>query len=124
MGTERVVGIGLKRVYEEASPDDGLRVLVDRLWPRGVRKEDAAIDLWLKDAAPSAALRRSFCHDPALFDAFREQYLAELRTLDASVLEPILGAVRSGRAVTLIYAARDQTHNHARVLDQHLREIA
>lgn len=73
--------IQCKRVYEPASPADGRRVLVDRLWPRGIRKEALAMDDWLKDVAPSNEVRKQFCHDPALFDSFREHYCSAARNL-------------------------------------------
>jgi uncharacterized protein YeaO (DUF488 family) len=114
----------IKRVYEEPSRADGVRVLVDRLWPRGFTKEAAAIKLWLKDAAPSPALRKDLCHDPQLFPGlfpeFRTRYLRELAALDPGVLEPVLTTLREGKAVTLIYAAKDPVHNHAVVLAEHV----
>ncbi|MDX9912182.1 MAG: DUF488 family protein [Phycisphaerales bacterium] len=113
----------IKRVYEDPSRADGLRVLIDRLWPRGITKEAAAIRLWLKDAAPSTALRKDFCHDPELFPEFRTRYLRELAQLDPSVLEPVLTPLREERAVTLIYAAKDPVHNHAVVLAERVRMV-
>lgn len=100
----------LKRAYEPASADDGRRILVDRLWPRGVRKADAHIDLWLKDVAPSAALRRWFGHQPNRWEAFRDRYLDELRSNPA--VEELRQALAAG-PVTLVYGARDREHNHA-----------
>ncbi len=105
----------IKRVY--LPPDDetdGQRVLVDRLWPRGVSKHDAAIDLWLKDVAPSAALRKWFGHDPARWDEFRRRYLAELEA-NAEPVERLRELAATGR-VTLLYGAHDEAHNQARVL--------
>lgn len=107
----------LKRVYEAPHPDDGFRILVDRLWPRGVAKEKAAVDLWLKEAAPSLELRKSFCHDPEKWDEFRTRYFAELETNPAT--DAILERMRDG-TVTLVYAAKDETYNHAAVLAEHL----
>jgi uncharacterized protein YeaO (DUF488 family) len=106
--------IGLKRVYERPSSSDGLRVLVDRLWPRGLSKQDAAADLWLKDAAPSPLLRRWYGHDPRRWEQFRHKYLTELAR-QPEVLELIDDLRRRG-PVTLLFAARDTQHNHAVVL--------
>ncbi|ADH88621.1 protein of unknown function DUF488 [Ancylobacter novellus DSM 506] len=110
----------MKRAYEPARPDDGARVLVDRLWPRGVRKDDLKLTLWLKDIAPSTELREWFGHDPARFKEFARRYREELRANEGALapLEQLLG---SGRA-TLIYAARDADHNEAVVLADYLRE--
>jgi uncharacterized protein YeaO (DUF488 family) len=106
--------IKLKRVYESPSPKDGLRVLVERLWPRGLTKERAAVDLWLKDVAPSAELRKWFGHDPARWEQFQERYRQELRQkMDAVQLLRQKG--KEG-TVTLVYAARDEDHNGALVL--------
>lgn len=110
--------VRLKRIYEPASPDDGSRILVDRLWPRGVRKEDAHLDLWLKEIAPSPELRKWFCHDPALFGEFTHRYQAELdRNGAVARVEEFL---KQG-PVTLLYAAHDQVHNHGVVLADYLR---
>ncbi|WP_022901749.1 DUF488 domain-containing protein [Humibacter albus] len=103
----------IKRAYEPASSDDGYRVLVDRLWPRGVSKESAHLDEWEKDVAPSDELRKWFGHDPAKFDEFRTRYLAELED------NPAVSALRQrGRdgTVTLVYSAHDEEHNQAVVL--------
>ncbi|WP_298354548.1 DUF488 family protein [Rhodoblastus sp.] len=110
----RQLDIRIKRAFEKASGDDGLRVLVDRLWPRGLRKEDAAIDLWLKELAPSAELRIWFGHDPVRWEEFRRRYLAELAPKSA-LLDEIRRSA-AGRKLTLIYAAKDQAHNQAVVL--------
>ena len=115
-----MVTVRLARVYDPPADDDGLRVLVDRLWPRGVRKEGAGVDLWLKDVAPSPALRREFGHRHERFDDFRERYRAELAD------NPALGELRSLEdehgTVTLLYAARDVERNHAVVLAEVLAE--
>jgi uncharacterized protein YeaO (DUF488 family) len=112
----------LKRVYEAQSPEDGFRILVDRLWPRGITKEKAAVDLWLKEAAPSPELRKTFCHDPEKWDDFRARYVAELETNAA--VDTIMERLREG-TVTLVYAAKDETYNHAAALAEHLeRQIA
>lgn len=106
--------IRVKRVYEQPSPDDGLRVLVERLWPRGLTKERAAVDLWLKDAAPSPELRQWFGHDPARWEEFQERYRRELRERPAAV--SLLRQKAAEGPVTLVYAARDEEHNGAVVL--------
>jgi uncharacterized protein YeaO (DUF488 family) len=101
----------LKRVYEPPNAEDGLRVLVDRLWPRGVRKTDAAIDHWLKDVAPSAELRKWFNHDPTRWQDFRRRYASELAAKPIA-LRSLRRLARRG-VVTLVYAARDVSHNDA-----------
>lgn len=103
----------IKRIYELPEPSDGTRVLVDRLWPRGIKKTDAHLDCWMKEAAPSTELRRWFGHLPARFDEFRRRYEEELRD------NPTIGELRKlgGRKrVTLLYAAHDPEVNHALVL--------
>lgn len=104
----------MKRAYEPASDTDGLRILVDRLWPRGLGKEAAKVDVWLKDVAPSAALRTWFGHDPAKWDEFRARYEAELRERPDAVAE--LRRLSSEGVATLVYAAKDSAHTHALVL--------
>lgn len=110
--------VKLKRAYERPTDGDGKRVLVDRLWPRGVRKTDAAIDYWVKELAPSTELRKWFAHDPSRWEEFRRRYAAEIeahreeydRLRDLALKGPI----------TLVYAARDETHNDAVVLREFL----
>jgi uncharacterized protein YeaO (DUF488 family) len=106
--------IRLKRAYSPPSAGDGTRILIDRLWPRGVRKSSAAIDRWIKDIAPSTALRKWFGHDPARWEEFRRRYAAEIRD-QADPLTELRASVRKGR-VTLVFAARDELHNDAVVL--------
>jgi uncharacterized protein YeaO (DUF488 family) len=106
--------IKLKRAYEPASRDDGTRFLVERLWPRGVKKDALRLDVWLKDVAPSTELRQWFGHDPAKWSQFQRRYRAELKA-NAGSLEPILKTARRGR-VTLVYSSHDQEHNNAVVL--------
>lgn len=103
--------IKVKRVYDPPAPDDGRRFLVDRLWPRGVRKEALQIDGWLRDVAPSDALRKWFGHDPAKWDEFRQRYFAELEAKPES-WQPLLQAAQEGD-ITLLYSARDEAHNNA-----------
>lgn len=103
--------IRLKRAYEAASKEDGLRILVERLWPRGVSKQKAAIDLWLKDVAPSTDLRKWYAHDPARWLQFRKRYWAALKDL-GDVLT-LLKYVTQERTVTFVYAAHDKERNSA-----------
>jgi len=105
------MAIAIKRVYEPPAKADGYRVLVDRLWPRGLKKEDAALDAWAKELAPSAALRRWFGHDPARWDAFRHRYASELDTRVEHWRSLAEQATR--HRVTLLYGARDEEHNNA-----------
>jgi uncharacterized protein YeaO (DUF488 family) len=106
--------IRLKRAYEKPTPEDGLRILVDRLWPRGLSKQKAGIDRWLKEIAPSTELRKWFAHDPGRWKEFRQRYIAELEG-HADELDEIRRLARTNR-VTLVYAARDEVHNEAVVL--------
>jgi uncharacterized protein YeaO (DUF488 family) len=106
--------IKLKRVYEEPSPRDGFRVLVDRLWPRGLTKERAAVDLWLKDVAPSTELRKWFAHDPVKWKEFQARYRKELKEKKDAL--KLLKQKSQEHTVTLVYGARDEEHNEALVL--------
>ena len=117
----RNMKIKVKRVYEQPDKDDGVRILVDRLWPRGLTKEKAAVDLWLKEIAPSTELRKWFGHDPAKWSSFRGRYETELRHNDA-LIELLKQKAREG-TVTLVYGARDQKHNEALVLKQFLGKV-
>lgn len=110
--------IRVKRVYEPPSPDDGRRILVDRLWPRGTRKDSLRLDSWAKDVAPSDELRRAFCHDPRRWAEFKRRYFAELDE-KPQAWRPILEAARQA-TVTLLYAARDAEHNNALALQAYL----
>jgi uncharacterized protein YeaO (DUF488 family) len=110
----------IKRVYEPPEKSDGQRVLVDRLWPRGLRKEDAALDGWEKDAAPSPELRKWFGHVPERFAEFSRRYRAELAH-DGEALAHLRALARNG-PVTLVYGAHDEEHNQARVLADWLNE--
>jgi uncharacterized protein YeaO (DUF488 family) len=113
MAPERV---RVKRVYDRPSRQDGRRILVDGLWPRGVSRKTARIDEWARDLAPSARLRQWFGHDPARWPEFQKRYRAELRTR-SDRLAWLAGLARRGR-ITLIYAARDTDHNNARALQR------
>jgi len=108
----------VKRIYEAPADDDGCRVLVDRLWPRGVSKEDAALDVWLKEVAPSTELRREFGHHQDRFAAFAEKYRYELDGNDA--VATLMQLAERHARVTLLYAARDTETNHAQVLLDYL----
>jgi uncharacterized protein YeaO (DUF488 family) len=110
--------VNVKRVYEPPSGDDGIRVLVDRLWPRGLSKPKASVDLWLKDLAPSIRLRRWFNHDPNRWAEFTQRYAEELDAKTGAVAA-LIGAARRGR-VTLLFGARDQQHNNAVALHAYL----
>lgn len=112
------MSIQLKRVYEPAEPGDGYRVLIDRLWPRGVSKGRAAVDLWAKEVAPTPALREWFDHRPERFDEFRVRYIAELEQNGA--VGELRDAIGEHPQVTLVYAAKDEVHNHAVVLVDYL----
>lgn len=112
--------VHLKRAYEEAKPGDGQRILVDRVWPRGVRKEELKLDLWAKEAAPSTALRKWFGHDPARWTEFQTRYFRELDA-NPDAWNPIFEAVHKG-AVTLVFGARDTEHNNAVALAEYLRK--
>lgn len=109
--------VRIKRVYEGAAPEDGYRVLVDRIWPRGVSKEAAALDRWEKEVAPSSSLRKWFGHRPERFEEFRRQYLEELAGLDGASgpLRELSERAKHG-TVTLVYGAKDRLHNQAAVL--------
>lgn len=116
----RKPGVYLKRVYEPAAPADGVRVLVDALWPRGVGKAKARLHEWSKDVAPSKELRQWFGHDPARWDEFRRRYRAELAD-KPETLEHLRSLARE-RPVTLLFSARDTEHNNAVVLKEVLEE--
>jgi uncharacterized protein YeaO (DUF488 family) len=113
------VDVRLKRAYEPASAEDGYRVLVDRLWPRGISKEQAGLDGWAKDLSPSSELRQWFGHEPGRFPEFRRRYIDELRARRGR-LQELRRRARSGR-LTLVYAARDEERNEAVVLAEVIR---
>jgi uncharacterized protein YeaO (DUF488 family) len=114
-----VTNIQIKRVYEEPDAKDGKRILVDRLWPRGLTKEKAKVDLWLKDVAPSTELRKWFAHDPARWTEFQTRYREELRANKEQF--SLLKQEASKGPVTLVYGAKDQQHNEAVILQELLR---
>ena len=112
--------VQLKRAYEPPAPSDGYRVLIDRLWPRGVARADARLDEWAREVAPSTELRRWFGHDPARFEEFRQRYLQELSAQEDKLRE--LRERAREKTLTLVYGARDTEHNDAVVLAELLRE--
>jgi uncharacterized protein YeaO (DUF488 family) len=112
--------IQLKRVYDPPGPEDGARFLVERLWPRGIRKENLHYDAWIRDAAPSTELRKWFGHDPSKWAEFWRRYFAELETR-SEALEPIRKAMRRGK-VTLLFSSHDQEHNNAAALKTFLEK--
>ena len=111
-----MTNILIKRAYEEPDGEDGTRILVDRLWPRGLTKEKAKVDLWLKDVAPSTELRKWFAHDPAKWAEFRSRYLEELKGKKEQL--SLLRQEAAKGAVTLVYGAKDQQHNEAVILQR------
>lgn len=113
--------VRIKRVYEEVAKEDGYRVLVDRLWPRGMKKEAVKIDLWMKEVAPSDALRKSFHHDPMKWPDFKKKYQAELKKKKEWIAE--LRKLEKGHGtLTLLFGARDPEHNQAVVLAKALKK--
>jgi uncharacterized protein YeaO (DUF488 family) len=114
--------IRVKRVYDTPSEDDGERFLVERLWPRGLTREAAALSGWLKDLAPTPALRRWFGHDVERWNEFQQRYAAELQAADKQTLLRQLAAAAQQETVTLVFAARDTQHNSAVVLKQILEQ--
>ena len=113
------MGVVVKRVYEAASPSDGVRVLVDRLWPRGLKKEDAAVKFWLRELAPSNELRQWFHANPEWWRMFRKRYLKELvGEKSSAAVEKLHHLAEGKRQVTLLYASRNEEHNNAIVLKE------
>jgi len=121
---QKLPSLQVKRVYDPPSERDGVRVLVDRLWPRGLTKTAAAVDLWLKDLAPSVTLRRWFTRNPSLWTEFIRRYAEELDSLQAksAAVAALVAAVRRGR-VTLLFGARDHQHNNATALRWYLNRV-
>jgi uncharacterized protein YeaO (DUF488 family) len=109
--------IQIKRVYEPLHAKDGFRILTERLWPRGMKKENAAINAWLKDVAPSATLRKWFAHDPAKWADFKKKYYGELK--GSKAVDELLALIKKHDRVTLVYAAKDEQHNAALALQQY-----
>ena len=113
--------IKIKRVYEEMKKDDGYRILVDRLWPRGLSKEKAKVDLWMKEIAPSNELRKWFSHDPGKWDDFKKKYKRELEDKE-ELLNRIREIEREKGMITLLYSAKEENDNNAVALDSFLRK--
>lgn len=120
-----MIHIQVKRIYDKPAATDGFRILVDRLWPRGVTKEKAALDLWAKEVAPSDALRRWFSHDPKKWDVFQQRYKKELKE-NKDLLDAFLKKIHY-HTLTLLIAAKDPEHNHGlvlrKVLLQHIKHL-
>jgi uncharacterized protein YeaO (DUF488 family) len=110
------MNIKIKRVYEQPDKDDGRRILVDRLWPHGLTKEKASVDLWLKDIAPSTELRKWYGHDPDKWEEFKERYLSELKGNSEQIW--LLKQEMEKGVVTLVYGAKDEEHNEAVVIQE------
>ena len=113
--------IKVKRVYEKPNREDGVRILVDRLWPQGLTKEKAAVDLWLKNIAPSTALRKWFDHDPNKWKEFMRRYRLELKQNKEQIL--VLKEQAKRGTVTLLYGAKDEEHNEALVLEEFIKQL-
>lgn len=120
MTRRRSINIKVKRVYEPPARSDGCRILVDRIWPRGLSKQTAKLDAWIKEVAPSAELRKWFGHDPSKWAAFKHKYFRELDQQE-SVAQRLLNEC-SGHTVTLLFAAKDGDHNNAVALKEYLDE--
>lgn len=117
--------IVLKRAYERPARGDGVRILVDRLWPRGVKKEDLHLDAWAKTLAPSTGLRKWFAHDEAKWPEFRRRYRAELAASGATkTIRELLASAKRAKTITLLYGAKDQRHNEAVVLHGFFERVA
>ncbi|HXX57361.1 MAG TPA: DUF488 domain-containing protein [Thermodesulfovibrionales bacterium] len=108
--------VKIKRIYDPASPDDGKRILVDRLWPRGIKKEEAGIDEWMKEIAPSGELRKWFGHDPSKWEEFRKKYRGELKG-KTEFVEKLAAMAKKGK-ITLLFSAKDREHNNAVVIKE------
>jgi uncharacterized protein YeaO (DUF488 family) len=117
-----VMRIKLKRIYDKASKEDGLRILVDRLWPRGVSKKDASIDIWFKDIGPSNELRKWFNHDPKRWDEFKVRYFSELDR-KSELLKEFLNRARKG-TLTLVFSAKVKKYNNAEALKEYLERYS
>ncbi len=113
--------IGIKRVYEKAAKEDGWRVLVDRLWPRGMKKEEVKIDVWMKEVAPSDALRQWFAHDPKKWPEFQKKYRTELKK-KKELLAELKRIEKERGTLTLLFGAKDEEHNQAVVLAEALNK--
>ena len=110
------MGIKIKRIYEPHTKSDGYRALVDRLWPRGIKKEEAHIDIWMKEAAPSTGLRKWFNHEPGKWKQFTAKYRAELKQTTA--FDELISIIKTHKTITLVYSAKDEQYNQAIALKQ------
>lgn len=113
--------VQVKRIYEPPEASDGFRILVDRIWPRGMKKETAAIDKWLKDVSPSTDLRKWFNHEPEKWTAFSEAYREELKK--SAAIDELMRYIKKHKTITLLYSAKDEQHNQAVVLQRFIKEI-
>ena len=113
--------INIKRAYEPSDKSDGFRILVDRLWPRGIKKEDAHFDFWMKEIAPSGELRKWFNHETEKWEEFKKKYTTELK--NSAALEELLELVKKHKTITLVYSAKDELHNQAVVIKEYLEKI-
>lgn len=111
--------ITIKRIYDPPSPDDGYRVLVDRLWPRGMSRENARVDLWLRDIAPSNELRKWYNHDPQKWNEFKERYFHEIET-QKGLLEPLRKKIKEEGSITLLFSSKEVHINNAAALKEYL----
>lgn len=116
------MAVSIKRIYAPVAAADGFRILIDRLWPRGMKKQDASVDVWLKEVAPSTALRKWFDHDPHKWEQFKKKYLTELR--GSAALKELISLAHKHKTLTLLFAAKEETYNHAVILQQYLKEHA
>lgn len=114
--------IKTKRIYEKYSPDDGFRILIDRLWPRGVSKDAAHVDVWFKEIAPTDHLRKWFSHDPKKWETFKKKYIKELKDNKPS-LDKIKDLKNEHKIITLVFSAKDEQHNNAVVLSEFLHTL-
>lgn len=112
--------VKIKRIYEPCSENDGYRILVDRLWPRGIKKEDTRINKWLKEIAPSTELRKWFNHEPDKWEQFRRKYHAELNK--SAALNELFTCIEEHKMVTLLFASKEEKYNHAIVLQQFIND--
>ncbi|MEM0106702.1 MAG: DUF488 domain-containing protein [Candidatus Micrarchaeaceae archaeon] len=114
--------IKIKRIYDTIEVTDGIRILVDRLWPRGVRRSSQKVDYWAKDVAPSNELRKWFGHDPSKWEEFRKRYIEELETENNGALEKFILRIKGNDTITLLYSSKDVEHNNAIVLAEVLKK--
>ncbi|MDA8168479.1 MAG: DUF488 family protein [Nitrospiraceae bacterium] len=110
-----------KRVYDAPAPDDGLRVLVDRVWPRGLTREKARVDIWIRDIAPSSGLRKWFSHDETKWEEFRKRYFSELDAMDGPVSE-LRNIVKKTKRVTFLFGSKEEKYNNANALIEYLKK--